>query len=82
MSLETAELVLTGCALNSNSHLLPDDQRVGNQTECALLAFVNGSLTERPEGSYQAFRDKYKVLKTVPFNSETKKMTVAIEIEA
>ena len=47
VSLMTSELVLAGCSLNSNSHLLPpktpgtEDQRVGNQTECALLAFVN-----------------------------------------
>jgi magnesium-transporting ATPase (P-type) len=87
VSLMTSELVLAGCSLNSNSHLLPpktpgtEDQRVGNQTECALLAFVNSCLADRAEPSYEAFRDKYKVLRTIPFNSESKKMTVALELE-
>jgi len=87
VSLATSELVLAGCSLNSNSHLLPpkipggEDQRVGNQTECALLGFVNASIADRPEPSYEAFRDKHKILKTLPFNSESKKMTVAIELE-
>ena len=57
--------------------------RVGNQTECALLDFVNSSLAslQRIEKSYSDFQSKFKVLKMIPFNSETKKMTVVIEIE-
>jgi len=49
LSLNTQELILNSCAVNSNSHIIIDDKtrqekRIGNQTECALLDFVNGSL--------------------------------------
>jgi hypothetical protein len=50
VSLDTQQHILTGCSVNSNSHIIIDDKtfqekRVGNQTECSLLDFVNGSLT-------------------------------------
>jgi hypothetical protein len=43
---------LTGCSVNSNSHILYDEKtdtekRIGNQTECALLDYVNRSLAKR-----------------------------------
>lgn len=56
---------------------------MGNQTECALLAFVNAQLGElgRSERGYGDVKGKFKVLKMIPFNSETKKMTVVVELE-
>lgn len=46
--------------MNSNSHILKDEytggeKRVGNQTECALLDFVNKSLgkLQRKERTYE-----------------------------
>lgn len=88
VSLPTQDLILTACSVNSNSYILFDEKtkvlkRIGNQTECALLDFVNGSLTdlERPEKNYEQIKAKHKILKTFPFNSETKKMTVVIELE-
>lgn len=35
----------------------------------------------RTEKSFEDFKNKFKVLKMIPFNSETKKMTVVIEHE-
>lgn len=89
LTLPTQELILTGCSINSNSHILPPklpnelEQRIGNQTECALLDFVNRQLRDmqRVEQGYGDFKGKYRVLKTIPFNSETKKMTVVVEME-
>jgi magnesium-transporting ATPase (P-type) len=48
------------------------------------LAFVNKELREmeRVEQSYNDFKNKHKVLKMIPFNSDTKKMTVVVELEA
>lgn len=87
--MSTQDLILAGCSINSNSHILPPsqnnqiEQRIGNQTECALLDFVNVQLKEmqRVEQTYNDFKTKYKVLKTIPFNSDTKKMTVVVEVE-
>lgn len=97
VSLTTQDLILVGCSTNSNSYLLKDPvssaiQRVGNQTECSLLQFVNDSLkliqnpsSQRSSTSslltYDSIRSHQKVIKTIPFNSETKKMTVVIETE-
>lgn len=74
--------------MNSNSYIIIDDktlkeQRIGNQTECALLDFVNGTLSQlkRNEVNYEDFKIKHKILKMYPFNSETKKMTVVVELE-
>ena len=36
---------------------------------------------QRVEQNYNDFKTKHKVLKTIPFNSETKKMTVVVELE-
>lgn len=36
---------------------------------------------KRVEHTYNDFKTKYKVLKTIPFNSDTKKMTVVVELE-
>lgn len=48
-----------------------------------MLDFINRSLRklDSPLIDYEAIRSKFKVLKTIPFNSHTKKMTVAIELE-
>jgi magnesium-transporting ATPase (P-type) len=48
-----------------------------------MLAFINKELQEssRPEKSYEDFKNKHKLLKMFPFNSDTKKMTVVIELE-
>jgi magnesium-transporting ATPase (P-type) len=48
-----------------------------------MLDFVNLSLRrlQKEEKSYENIRNKYKVLKTIPFNSTTKKMTVVVELE-
>ena len=56
---------------------------MGNQTECALLDFVNNSLIklERVDQSYETIKSQNKVLKMYPFNSTTKKMTVVVETE-
>jgi magnesium-transporting ATPase (P-type) len=74
--------------VNSNSHLIRSegglpDKRIGDQTECSLLEFVNNSLEliQRQEANYNQVRDNIKVLKNIPFNSDTKKMSVAVEIE-
>jgi magnesium-transporting ATPase (P-type) len=85
-SLETQEMILSGCAVNSNSHILVNkgvEQRVGNQTECAMLAFINKELKDnnRPEKSYEDIKNKQTLLKMFPFNSDTKKMTVVVELE-
>lgn len=56
-------MILQGCALNNNSYILKDEttgeeKRIGNQTECSMLDFVDRSLrnTGRPEDSYEAVR--------------------------
>lgn len=92
--METQDLILTSCALNCNSHLMKDkntgeEKRVGNQTECSLLDFVNRSLQNmgKVEGqdnidAYNQIKKSHKLLKMIPFNSDTKKMTVVVELEA
>ena len=82
----TQDLILTACSVNSNSYILNErgeEKRIGNQTECALLAFVDRELRElgRVEKSYEDIKRNFKVLKMIPFNSETKKMTVVVELE-
>lgn len=75
--------------MNSNSHIIIDDKtfhekRIGNQTECALLDFVNKSLHKlgnRQEKSYDDIKQNCKLIKMYPFNSTTKKMTVVVELE-
>jgi magnesium-transporting ATPase (P-type) len=59
------------------------EKRIGNQTECSMLDFINSSLRrlQKDEKSYENIRNKYKVLKNIPFNSTTKKMTVVVELE-
>jgi Ca2+ transporting ATPase len=93
VSIDTQDLILAGCSLNSNSHLMKDDKtneekRVGNQTECSLLDFVNRSLVNLGResdqsacDSYSQVKKRYKLLKMFPFNSDTKKMTVIVELE-
>jgi Ca2+ transporting ATPase len=73
---------------NSNSHIVCEpptyeEKRIGNQTECALLDFVNRSLVKlgRSEKSYSQIKSNMKIIKMFPFNSETKKMTVGVETE-
>jgi magnesium-transporting ATPase (P-type) len=48
-----------------------------------MLDFVNSSLRrlQKEEKSYESIRNKNKVIKNIPFNSTTKKMTVVIELE-
>ena len=48
-----------------------------------MLDFITRSLKklESQITDYEVIRQKFKVLKTIPFNSQTKKMTVAVEIE-
>ena len=84
VSLTTQDLILTGCSVNSNSYILregEEEKRIGNQTECALLAFVERELRDlaRAEKSYDDIKRNYEVLKMIPFNSETKKMTVVVK---
>jgi magnesium-transporting ATPase (P-type) len=73
--------------LNSNSHLIIDEKfeekRIGNQTECALLDFVNKQLIklDRQEKTYESIKSNSKILKMYPFNSTTKKMTIVVEVE-
>jgi magnesium-transporting ATPase (P-type) len=44
---------------------------------------VNSELKDmgRAERSYEDVKGKFSVLKMIPFNSETKKMTVVVELE-
>lgn len=49
VDLETENIIMIGSSVNSTSHLLRNKQtgeiqRIGNQTECALLDFVNYTL--------------------------------------
>jgi Ca2+ transporting ATPase len=88
VSIRTQQLIINACVANSTSHIVVDpksysEKRVGSQTECALLDFVNKSLfkLDRSERSYEQVRANQKILKLFPFNSDTKKMTVAVEIE-
>lgn len=88
VSANMQDMILKGCSLNSNSHIIIDDKtfqekRIGNQTECALLDFVNRSLLkqEKQERTYENYRKNNKLLKMYPFNSTTKKMTVVVELE-
>lgn len=81
-------MILNGCALNNNSDILIDDKtkeekRVGNQTECSMLDFINRSLRKIQSEAkhYDTIRSQHKILKNIPFNSNTKKMTVVVELE-
>lgn len=49
-----------------------------------MLDFINTSLArlQKEVKSYENIRNKYKILKNIPFNSTTKKMTVVVELEA
>ena len=47
------------------------------------MAFVNSELKDigSAERTYEDIKGKFSVLKMIPFNSETKKMTVVVELE-
>lgn len=49
-----------------------------------MLDFVNRSLVhlKSQEKNYESIRSRNKVIKNIPFNSTTKKMTVVVELEA
>ena len=48
-----------------------------------MLDFVNRSLVhlKSQEKNYESIRSRHKVIKNIPFNSTTKKMTVVVELE-
>ena len=55
--------MISSSVANNNSHIVIDplnysEKRIGNQTECALLDFVNKSLVklDRSEKSYEQVR--------------------------
>eukprot|EP00347_Sterkiella_histriomuscorum_P016123 403354399 len=84
---KTQELIIQGCSLNSNSHILYDEQndqelRIGNQIECAILKFVDSNLFKLNyrEKCYQDVRDRFKILRVIPFSQDNKKMTVVVEL--
>ena len=56
--------MISSSVANNNSHIVIDplnysEKRIGNQTECALLDFVNKSLVklDRSEKSYEQVRN-------------------------
>lgn len=87
VSEKTRELILSGCTLNNYSHIIVnektlEERRVGNQTECSMLDFVNKSFKRlNIHKTYENVRNDYKILKTIPFNSDTKTMSVVVELE-
>jgi Ca2+ transporting ATPase len=87
ISEKTKELILTGCVLNNNSHIIINDatgeeEEIGHPIECCLLKFVNLSLLRMNKGyDSESIRSNYKILKTAPFHSDSKTMTVVVELE-
>jgi magnesium-transporting ATPase (P-type) len=60
-----------------------EEKRIGNQTECSMLDFINRSLRKIQSEAkhYDTIRSQHKILQNIPFNSTTKKMTVVVELE-
>lgn len=86
VSEKTRSLILNGCALNNNSHIIVDDKgqerRIGHPIECCILDFVNQSLQRlKTDQTYEDLRKNHKILKIVQFNSDNKTMTVVVELE-
>ncbi len=70
------DLIITNVAVNSTADLSKMEdgstQSIGNPTECALLRWA-----EQDCGvDYRTIRDKYEILSSVPFSTQTKYMEV------
>lgn len=70
------DLIVTNVAVNSTADLsLMEDgsvQATGNPTECALLRWIDKDYGV----DYRMLRDKYEIISSVPFSTQTKYMEV------
>lgn len=70
------DFIVDSVAVNSTADLtVMEDgtvQSIGNPTECALLRWI----TDEFKADYRAVRDRYEVISTIPFSTETKYMEV------
>lgn len=67
------KLFLESCAINSNAEIEP---KKGSATEIAILKML------RKMGfDYQELRKKTSIIKSIPFNSERKRMSTIINFE-
>ena len=72
------EMIVNNVALNSTADLtvLEDGslQPVGNPTECALLRWIKDEYGV----DYKSVRDRYELVSSIPFSTETKFMEVVV----
>ena len=70
------DLIVRNVAVNSTADLsVMDDgavHAIGNPTECALLNWISSEY----EADYRPLRDRYEVVSSVPFSTQTKYMEV------
>ena len=77
-SLDCSEdLIVSNVAVNSSADLTMNEDgtvahQIGNPTECALLRWI----LEEYKIDYRSVREKYEVISSVPFSTETKFMEV------
>jgi P-type E1-E2 ATPase len=69
ISVDTQQLILEGCALNNKSYIIIDEKtgeekRIGNQTECSMLDFINRSLKKIQSDvkHYDTIKSQHKIL--------------------
>lgn len=71
---DTLELICEGICLNSNAFPKVESgkfEHIGNKTECALL-----EIAYKMGYNFENYRPNEKTLKTIPFSSRRKKMTI------
>lgn len=74
MTPEFKRLFVEQCGVNTTADLFPQEN--GNNTEKAILKFL-----VKTEFDYREIRKNSKLIKSIPFNSKRKRMSVITEID-
>ena len=73
------DLIINNVAVNSTAELTLNDEgvithQIGNPTECALLRWI----LDEYKVDYKTLRERYEIVSSVPFSTETKYMEVVV----
>lgn len=78
----TSQWLIHNICLNTTADLGKGGVFIGNPSECAMLAFYEGSVGRRLSGkSYQDERGEHDILQTFSFTSELKHMTSISKVD-
>lgn len=77
---KVSKVLLQNFILNNRADVVKSSGKTicrGSGTECALLRFYQDNYNK----NYQELRDRYKVVDSIPFSSQTKFMTTTVYLE-